>query len=313
MSGSAARAGIFGLCGQFPYGTMEPMETIDYLQGFASPLLDVSAQAISDLGSEQGYIALLLAVYLGFDASIGRRVGVYLLLAFTLNFHLKELFGTVRPFHERPEILRSTEEDLGPGFPSGHAQAATAFWGYLALRVRRWWFWAIAILVMLLIALTRLYLGVHVPVDVLGGILIGAAVVAAASGLDRAVARVDVPGWATAVAGIGLPLATNVWVPPPGDDSGLLMGGLAAFLTAPLVWRHRVPAEAWRRILLVVLGILLTLTLLTVTSLWLPEDVKRDAVGGFLRYLALGYIGLVFAPWMGGMLGLRRRELLERG
>ena len=295
-----------------PCGTMEPMETIDFLQSAASPVLDVIAQGISDLGSEQGYIALLLAVYLGYDASIGRRVGVYLLLSFTLNFHLKEFFGTVRPFHERPDLLRSTEEDLGPGFPSGHAQAATTFWGYLALRVRRRWFWAAAILVVFLIALTRLYLGVHVPVDVWGGILIGAAVVAAGRGLDVAVARFEVPPWAAFAGGIALPLAANAWVPPPGDDSGLLMGGLAAFLTAPLVWRHRVPESLWRRILLAILGIALTLALLTVSSLMLPEDVKRDAVGGFLRYLALGYAGLVVAPWLGGALGLRRRAAVER-
>lgn len=284
------------------------METIHFLQSFASPTLDVVAQSISDLGSERGYIALLLAVYLGYDAKIGQRTGVYLLLAFTLNFHLKELFATSRPFTFEPELLRSTEEELGPAFPSGHAQAATTFWGYLAVRVRKVWFWVVAVTIVLLIGLTRLYMGVHYPIDVVGGILIGAAVVAGARGIDRASRRVSVPLWALLVGGIGIPLAANVWVPPPGDESGLLMGGLAAFLTAPVLWRHEAPDAWWRKIVLVVLGIGIALTLLSVSSLVLPEDVKRSAVGGFTRYLALGYAGLLLTPWLARVLRLIPRR-----
>ena len=291
---------------------MERMETIDFLQGFASPTLDAAAQAISDLGSERGYIVLLLAVYLGYDSRIGRRAAIWLLLAYTLNFHLKELFGTARPFETRPELLRSTEMDLGPGFPSGHAQASTAFWGYLAVRIRRAWFWAVAILIVVLISITRIYLGVHVPVDVIGGVLIGVGVVVAARAVDRAVDGSTVPFWPAFVAGLALPLAANVWVPPPGDHSGMLMGGLAAFLTAPMLWRHEPPAQLWRKVLLVVLGIVLALGLLTASSLALPEAVKRDAVGGFVRYLLLGYVGLIVTPWLARVLRLQRARPFER-
>lgn len=283
------------------------METIQFLQSFASPTLDVVAQAISDLGSEQGYIALLLATYLGYDAGIGRRAGVYLLLAFTANFHLKELFGTQRPFVYEPDVLRSSEEDLGLSFPSGHAQAATVFWGYLAVRIRRVDVWIVAAVVVTLIGLTRVYMGVHFPIDVLGGILIGAGLVAAARGIDRAWRRVSLPGWLAFASGLAVPLAVNVFVPPPGDESGLFMGGLAAFLTAPMLWPHRPPEARWRKVLLVALGVALVLTLLSLSSLALPEDVKRSAIGGYLRYLTLGYAGLLLTPWVGAKLGLGRR------
>lgn len=284
------------------------METIHALQSFASPTLDLIAQSISDLGSESGYIVLLLAIYLGYDASIGRRVGVYLLLAFTINFHLKELFGTQRPFLVDEEVLRSTEEDLGPSFPSGHAQASTVFWGYLATRVRKLWFWILAVVLIALIALTRVYLGVHYPLDVVGGILIGAALVVGARALDRAIRGVEIsPGL---VFGFGLlvPLIVNVLVPPPGDESGLLMGALAAFLTGPVLYRHRVPTGWWRKASLVAVGIVIAFVVLTLTSVALPEDVKRHALWGFLRYLALGWSGLLLAPWLGRVLGLAPRS-----
>lgn len=283
------------------------METIGFLQSFASPALDVFAQAISDLGSERGYIALLLIAYLGWDAKIGQRAGVYLLLAFTLNYHLKDLFATSRPFVFDADVYRSSEENLGPGFPSGHAQGATAFWGYLAVRAQKLWFWVLAASIVVLISWSRVYLGLHFPIDVIGGILIGAGVVAAARGIDRASRRVSIPWWAAVGAGVVLPLLVNVLVPPPGDESGLLMGGLAAFLTAPLFWQHRVPAAWWRRLGMVLLGLVIAFTLLTVSSLVMPEDVKRHGVGGFLRYFLLGYAGLWLAPWLGEKLGLGAR------
>ena len=287
---------------------MGHMETIHALQSFASPTLDLIAQSISDLGSERGYIVLLLAIYLGYDAAIGRRVGVYLLLAFTINFHLKELFGTQRPFLADEEVMRSTEEDLGPSFPSGHAQASTVFWGYLATRVRKLWFWVVAVVLIALIALTRVYLGVHYPLDVVGGVLIGAALVVGARALDRAVRGVELDPWLALGLGLFVPLLVNVVIPPPGDESGLLMGALAAFLTAPVLYRHKAPREPWRKVLLVALGIVIAFVILSLTSVAMPEEAKRHALWGFLRYLALGWSGLLLAPWLGTVLGLVPRR-----
>ena len=287
---------------------MGRMETIHALQSFSSPALDLIAQSISDLGSERGYIILLLAIYLGYDAAIGRRVGVYLLLAFTINFHLKELFGTQRPFLVEPDVLRSAEENLGPSFPSGHAQASTVFWGYLASRVGRRWFWILAVVLIALIALTRVYLGVHYPIDVVGGVLIGAALVIGARALDRGVRGVDIAPRLVLGLGLVVPLLANVFIPPPGDESGLLMGALAAFLTAPVLYSHRAPTQLWRKVLLVALGIVIAFVILSLTSVVLPEDAKRHALWGFLRYLALGWSGLLLTPWLGRVLGLAPRS-----
>ena len=52
---------------------LTPMSVILFLQSYASPALDRFAQLVSDLGSTEAYIVLLLTIYLGFDARIGRR------------------------------------------------------------------------------------------------------------------------------------------------------------------------------------------------------------------------------------------------
>ena len=59
------------------------------------------------------------------------------------------------------------------GAPSTHASDTLSVFGYLASRIKKNWFWAFVVVMILLIGLTRLYLGVHFPQDVLVGWLIG--------------------------------------------------------------------------------------------------------------------------------------------
>lgn len=166
------------------------MDTITYLQQVASPTLDRIMLVVTDLGDAQAYIALLVILYLAVSPVWGRRVGIALMVSFYLNFHLKGIVDTPRPFERDPAVARGDEAVAtapGAGFPSGHAQGAATFWGYLAWQVRRPWVWVLAAVVVALVSVSRLYLGVHVPVDILGGWAVAAAVVAAA--LDRAVAE----------------------------------------------------------------------------------------------------------------------------
>ena len=54
------------------------METIEFLQRFATPALDRVMLIVTDLGDTQAYIALLVIIYLGIHPPLGRRVGVVL-------------------------------------------------------------------------------------------------------------------------------------------------------------------------------------------------------------------------------------------
>ena len=95
-----------------------------------------------------------------------------------LNNLLKQGFG--RP---RPQVFEWGSHALSSSFPSGHAMSAAAVYGtvaYLAARLqKKHWHRVItmlvSIVVILLIAATRLYLGVHYPSDVFAGIIIGLA------------------------------------------------------------------------------------------------------------------------------------------
>lgn len=99
----------------------------------------------------------------------------------------------------RPELFEHLEKVNGYSFPSGHALATFVIYGLAAyflaesLPNRRRLIFFITTVLLLLIGLSRLYLGVHWPSDVLGGWLIGTALLAASiwwyhkGGLVRAI------------------------------------------------------------------------------------------------------------------------------
>ena len=80
-------------------------------------------------------------------------------------------------FFERfsPELLEKTRASgIGRyGFPSGHVIIITIIWIGAALLFRKRWLWVLSILVVLLTAISRMYLGLHYLGDVVGGLIIG--------------------------------------------------------------------------------------------------------------------------------------------
>jgi membrane-associated phospholipid phosphatase len=282
------------------------VEIIGFLQSFASPFLDSFMLLITQLGSEQVYIALLVAIFLGVDARIGRRLGIFLLISFYLNQQLKLLMNTPRPFVLDPTIARgqaAIDSAGGGAFPSGHSQGGTTFYGLLAFYFRKRWLWWLAAFMVFILSLSRLYLGVHWLIDVFGGIVIGIAVIGLTMLVDTFVTNaLRIPWWVTLILGIGIPLALNIFLPSP--ESGLLTGAFSAYMTAPLLLEHTPPKPLWKRIVLALLGVALVFAFLIGSSILLPEEFKRDPIGSFVRYLLLGYVGLLFTPWLGRILKL---------
>jgi membrane-associated phospholipid phosphatase len=285
------------------------METIYLVQGIAAPWLDTVMTWVTDLGSEEAYIALMVITYLAIDARAGRAIGITLLLSFMLNQYAKGWFDTPRPFTIDPEVVR-TERALagagGAGFPSGHAQSSLTFWGLAAALARRPWFTVLALLIVALVTFSRLYLGVHVPLDLLGGLALGGLMV----GLALLVLRSEMtpPAWLVLLLGVAGPLALHLAAPTPESD--LLMGALAALVVGPMLIRHRTDGPLWGRLLVTVIGLVLAFTVLVASSQLLPEEIKRDPLAGFARYFVLGASVTIVAPFIGTAFGLvpsRRR------
>ena len=147
-----------------------------------SRLLDTAALEITALGT--GLVVLMIVCISALFLSLTRhRYSALLLLVATvgglaLNSVLKLFFD--RP---RPSVIVWGTDAVSSSFPSGHAMSATIVYStvaYLAARLyrhawQRWITMFVAAVVIVLIAASRLYLGVHYPSDVVAGAVVGLA------------------------------------------------------------------------------------------------------------------------------------------
>ena len=148
----------------------------------ANPVLDVIFSLITHLG-DAGILWIAMAVVMLFfkkTRKIGITMGVALVLGLILgNGFLKNVVGRVRPFDLDGAFGSiKTVEDLlvsKPGdksFPSGHTLASFEAAFVLLWRDKR--LGIPAVIIASLVAFSRLYLYLHYPTDIIGGILLAA-------------------------------------------------------------------------------------------------------------------------------------------
>lgn len=139
-----------------------------------SPALDGIMEFFTFFGTVEFYMIVIPLIYWTIHERWGFRVFLILLTTDFIGASFKLALHQPRPYwiSEKVQLLQSTGES-GYGIISTHASNPPAVLGYLALQLRRRWMWIIAVAAPLLISLSRLYLGVHFPHDVLAGWVLG--------------------------------------------------------------------------------------------------------------------------------------------
>ena len=166
---------------------------LDWLQQFRTPVMDRIAIFFDYAGAHGELWIILALVLLAFPRT--RKAGVAVSIALVLymaagHFLLKPLFARPRPCDLNPAVTLLVRRPHGHSFPSGHTASgfAAAFALYRQLPKPG----TAALVLAAFIAFTRLYLYVHFPTDILGGVVLGLALGAAASLLaDRLLKTAD--------------------------------------------------------------------------------------------------------------------------
>lgn len=149
---------------------------LDALQKLRCPVLDALAVFFDVAGAHGELWLAFTAVLLVFRRT--RKAGLAMLLALGFymiagHFVLKPLFARPRPCDIRPEMLTLVARPSGWSFPSGHT--ASGFAAAFALWFQNRKLGVLALVLAAFIGFTRLYLYVHFPTDILGGIALGLA------------------------------------------------------------------------------------------------------------------------------------------
>jgi membrane-associated phospholipid phosphatase len=313
---------------------------IRFIVGFQAlgDWLTLPMKIFSFLGTEEFFTLVLPILYWCINTSLGVRVAVILMFTGGINDGLKMVLHGPRPYWYSSQVKAlSTETSFG--VPSGHAQSSVAVWGMLASFVRKWWAWLIAILLMILCGISRLYLGVHFPQDVLLGWIIGGLVLWLTLRFwDPVVARLKklVPvkqilyAFIASIVLLLIPLIPYIWLKvshwqAPIEWAGFasnaisLEGALTAAgtffgLMAGLVWLDHLGwfdtrGVWWKLVLRYILGVAGVLLIRYGLKFIFPAgETTVSYIFRYVRYSLIGFWMTGAAPWAFLRLGLAQKK-----
>lgn len=149
------------------------VEILKYIQSFKNPIFNLIFLIIT-ISTEVPVILIVASVLYW---CVSKRYGQKLLFALTsniaINAGVKEYFKAPRPIGTQGIESMRTETATGYSFPSGHTQTGTTFWVSIMSILKNKYMYIIGSILFLCIGLSRLYLGVHWPIDVLFGWIFG--------------------------------------------------------------------------------------------------------------------------------------------
>ncbi len=145
------------------------MELLYFFESIRNAFLDGFFSLITLLGEETAYMAIAIIVFWCFSKFQGYFLLLTGFVGTVINQFLKIIFRIPRPWVQDKNfsIVESAREGAsGYSFPSGHTQSSVTLFGGIARANKNKWVKLVAIIVCVLVPISRMYLGVHTPLDV---------------------------------------------------------------------------------------------------------------------------------------------------
>lgn len=155
------------------------MYLLEMLAEIRIPAFNYIAQLITYLGQDIPVLVVICAFFWCINKKLAYQIGLSFFASGLLLQNLKITFRIERPWVLNPDfkpVESAVPAATGYSFPSGHTQSATSLYAALALYARKSWQKILCCVIFLLVGLSRMYLGVHTPYDVLTSIFLALAV-----------------------------------------------------------------------------------------------------------------------------------------
>lgn len=285
-------------------------ESIRNMEGTA--LLTKFFEFITFFGHELIPVALICILYWCADKKLAYKIGFSFFLSGLLTQCLKITFRIERPWIKDPgfkPVEGAIDEATSYSFPSGHTQAATSVYGSMAVRFKKIWLKIICVLLFVIVGISRLYLGVHTPLDVgvsMALTLVITLLVFAFTDKLYENRRADI--WVSLVMVIvsvftivytSVLFAKGIINYDAASDCVKSGGAGLAFAIGYFLERHYIDFDTktkkfWMQIVKLAVGLGLALGLKSGLKLILGENLVADGI----RYFVLVAVIIVIYPWI---------------
>lgn len=156
------------------------MEFLRIIEGLRTGVGDFFFSTVTHVGEEVFFLAIAILFYW----CISKRQGYYILMTgvvgSVINQWLKIICRIPRPWILDPNfkpVGDAVAEATGYSFPSGHTQNVAGTFGCIGRYNKQKWIKVSCVVLILLVSFSRMYLGVHTPLDVLTSLMVASALV----------------------------------------------------------------------------------------------------------------------------------------
>ena len=284
------------------------------LEDLRVPVLNEFMSAITYLGDETAFLVVALILMWCVDKRTGYYVMSVGFLGTIANQFMKLWFRIPRPWVLDPEftILEQAREGAsGYSFPSGHTQSSVGTFGSIAYTTKHRWIRILSLLAVVLVPFSRMYLGVHTPLDVVVAAVMALILIFGLRPVILGKNKQVFPVFLVVMVAVSVAFLAFVELFPfPADidphnmESGLknaytLLGsilGMCLVYIADEKWLHfEVKAVWWAQILKVAIG--LGIVLLVKSGLKAPLDYVFGAlIGRAVRYFLIVIVAGIVWP-----------------
>jgi len=148
-------------------------QVLAFLEGSRNEALTLFFTSVTILAEKTFIVVLLSILYWCIDKVRSKRLAWFVLFGAVGNGIVKNIVRMPRPYEMGVVKPLRVETATSYSFPSGHTQTATSFWAGSMVILKTKSSMILGTIIIILTALSRLYLGVHWPMDVLGAIGFG--------------------------------------------------------------------------------------------------------------------------------------------